>query len=255
MDLTVSIVLYRSSRDDVGRAIASVLCSTLDVRVLLVDNSPDDRLGDLAADERVSYRHLGRNVGFGAGHNQALADSRGLAAPYHLILNPDAAAEPGTLEALHGYMQAHADIGLIMPRIVSDAGETQNLCRIHPRPLDLIGRRFLPRAWLGGRLDRFERRELDHRVPADVDILSGCFMFARRAALEEAGGFDERYFLYLEDYDLCRRIGRRHRLVYYPLVAARHGYGGHSYRSARALRLHIRSAIAYFNKWGWWPAW
>jgi GT2 family glycosyltransferase len=76
-------------------------------------------------------------------------------------------------------------------------------------------------------------------------------MFLRASVLRKTGGFDERYFMYLEDVDLSRRIGRVARTVYYPTVCITHAYQKGSYKSSVLLRRHIRSAIRYFNKWGW----
>jgi hypothetical protein len=77
-------------------------------------------------------------------------------------------------------------------------------------------------------------------------------MFTRRAVLESIGGFDERYFLYMEDTDLCRRIGDISRLLFWPWTTVIHGHAQGSYKSLHMLRLHVRAAVAYFNKWGWW---
>ena len=69
--------------------------------------------------------------------------------------------------------------------------------------------------------------------------------------LKEIGGFDKRYFMYMEDYDLCRRIGQKYRTVFYPKAEIIHEHGKASYRSRKMMLLHVSSAIKYFNKWGW----
>ena len=76
-------------------------------------------------------------------------------------------------------------------------------------------------------------------------------MFLRTSVLKRVGGFDETYFLYMEDLDLCRRIGQVARTVFYPAVSVMHGYQKGSYKSSRLLKHHLRSAVRYFNKWGW----
>jgi hypothetical protein len=76
-------------------------------------------------------------------------------------------------------------------------------------------------------------------------------MMINGAALREVGMFDERYFMYMEDVDLCRRIHRRFRTIYFPEVAIYHRYAKGSYRSFRLMMHHIVSALLYFHKWGW----
>lgn len=94
-------------------------------------------------------------------------------------------------------------------------------------------------------------RDVDLSKPCEVPSLSGCFMFLRSTALKEAGLFDERFFMYMEDVDLCRRIGAVSQTVFFPGCSVIHGYSKGSYKSARLFRLHLGSAIRYFNKWGW----
>jgi GT2 family glycosyltransferase len=81
--------------------------------------------------------------------------------------------------------------------------------------------------------------------------VSGCFLLVRSGILREIGGFDERYFMYLEDVDLVRRVGKSAEVMYEPSVFVVHAYGKGSYRNFKLLAYHILSAIKYFNKWGW----
>lgn len=85
----------------------------------------------------------------------------------------------------------------------------------------------------------------------EVPILSGCFMFVRMDVIGKVGLFDERFFMYSEDVDLCRRIGEISKTVFYPNVAVFHEYEKGSYKNKKLLKYHIRSTIKYFNKWGW----
>ncbi|MFN2344028.1 MAG: hypothetical protein ABR542_11790, partial [Desulfonatronovibrio sp.] len=84
-----------------------------------------------------------------------------------------------------------------------------------------------------------------------VPSLSGCFMFLRCEALKEVGLFDERFFLYFEDYDLNRRISQKYKTVFYPLSSIVHHFERASRRDPIAFRHHLFSAVRYFNKWGW----
>jgi len=84
-----------------------------------------------------------------------------------------------------------------------------------------------------------------------VPSLSGCFMLLRTEVLKVVGGFDERFFMYCEDFDLCRRIGQVSKTIYYPDVSVIHNYEKGSYKNSKLLRYHIQSSVKYFNKWGW----
>jgi hypothetical protein len=97
----------------------------------------------------------------------------------------------------------------------------------------------------------FELSNVDTNVVLSVPHLSGCFMLMRKKALLECGVFDERFFLYFEDVDLTRRIHERYQTVYYPHVKITHRHDKGSYKSPRLLFYGIRSAVRYFNKWGW----
>ncbi len=223
------------------------------VNVAAVDNSPRENLRAVVEAYDATYIWQGQNRGFGVGHNIALRrmlDS----SKYHLVVNPDVIFTNGVIECLYQFMEENPCIGLVMPRILNQDGTEQNLCKLLPSPIDLFARRFLGRAGkvlFRNRWDQYELRTLDMNVVREVPSLSGCFMFMRTSVLRETGLFDERYFMYLEDVDLCRRIGRVSQTVFYPHVSIVHGYTKGSYQDARLLKHHISSAIKYFSKWGW----
>lgn len=256
--LTASIVLYKTDPAQLRTAVESVLGSGgdsgLPAALLCVDNSPDRLLQDACEDAGADYLFTGRNLGFGRAHNLAIEHHRAAAAPYHLVVNPDVEFGPDVLPTLYNFMEANPSVGLVMPRVLYPGGQEQHLCKLLPSPLDLLARRF------GGRLgstvfrDRNQRYSLsgcDMSLPHAIPSLSGCFMFLRTSALERVGLFDPRYFMYMEDVDLCRRIGSISATVYYPAVAITHGYAKGSYGNQRLLAHHLASACRYFTKWGW----
>jgi GT2 family glycosyltransferase len=151
-------------------------------------------------------------------------------------------------------MNGCPEFGVVMPKILYEDGSTQHLCKRLPTPWDLVMRRFGPQ--LAHRLfrsamDRYELRDRDYDQPMEPPTLSGCFLMLRNSVVDEVGLFDDRFFMYMEDVDLVRRIWSVSRALYYPAVSIVHGYEKGSYRDPRLAWRHVRSAIRYFAKWGW----
>ncbi|MBN2323414.1 MAG: glycosyltransferase family 2 protein [Spirochaetes bacterium] len=251
MDVAVSVVTYNTEPSILKQLIKSLGCTSLDTGVTVVDNSPSDGLKAELKDSGVTYIHNPANPGYGAANNIALRRTLGLAS-YQLVINPDVYFTEDVPGALYGYMEEHTDIGLVMPAVLFPNGSMQYLCKLLPRPFNLAMRLLLPQGGLSDRLNRrFELRDTGYGRVMDVPYLSGCFMFIRSAALEAVGLFDERFFMYLEDTDLSRRIHARYRTVYYPNVSVFHCFDRLSKRNRHMRMMHIQSAIRYFNKWGW----
>lgn len=251
--ITASVVLYNTDRAELLALLRCVEQSCVAV-VYVVDNSAADVLRSVVAGvSRVEYIHGHGNVGYGAAHNIAIRKSIASGATYHVVLNPDISFDQKTIEQLVCYADQNPQVGQIMPKIVYPNGEIQYLCKLLPTPMDLIGRRFLPfKSYVDKRNYRFEMRATGYDKELDVPFLSGCFAFLRVEALVRVGGFDDRFFMYCEDIDLCRRIGMAgYRTVYMPQATAVHAHKKESFKSKVMLRAHIRSAIFYFTKWGW----
>ncbi|MDR2840579.1 MAG: glycosyltransferase [Paludibacter sp.] len=249
--ISAGIVTYKNSIDMLKNVIDSFLRTQLNVKLYVIDNSADAAIKNLCQRYPVEYIEMPQNVGFGAGHNVILKQKK-LLGKYHLVLNPDIYFDENVLETLFEYMEAHPNIGNIMPKILYPNGETQYLCKLLPKPINLIGRIFIPFKCVKKRLDYdFEMHFTDYNHTMQVPYLSGCFMFLRREAIEKVGVFDEGIFMYGEDTDLNRRIAKHYQTVFYPQVSVTHNYEKGSYKQLRLLMIHIKSAIYYFNKWGW----
>lgn len=257
VQITGSIVLYKNHYEIVEAAVKSFLSSDLNVFLFLIDNSPGPELQSIEAldPERIRYIFNNGNPGFGAAHNRAIQQSVVFNPRYHLVLNPDVYFETGTLERLFNYMEAHQTTGLVMPRVLYPDGSLQYLCRRNPTFSNLFSRRFFPRSvrnLLAKKMGKYEYKDHDyHQVIDNVPFLSGCFMFLRMDTLKETGGFDEHFFLYMEDADLTRRVLQKSNTVYFPEATIYHHYTKGSYTNLKLTWYHMRSAIAYFNKWGW----
>lgn len=250
-DITASIVLYRADVPILQKAIESFLNSDLRIKLYLIDNSPEDALKSVTDDPRVEYIFNNANIGFGAAHNIAIA--RALEeAPYHLVLNPDVTFEGAILEQILQFMDSHPDVGQLLPSVLYNDGSPQLLCKLLPTPYDLLGRRFFKGSrWAAKRNARYELRNFDYADCLNVPNLSGCFMFLRTSVLATVGGFDTRFFMYLEDVDLTRRIHKVAQTLFYPHVHIYHGFEKGSYNNPQLLKYHINSALSYFSKWGW----
>jgi GT2 family glycosyltransferase len=253
IEISCSIVLFHNPVVEITKAINSFLASTNNTKLYLVDNSADDSLRYVFNQHRVEYIYNGRNLGYGAAHNIAIEKAIGVS-KYHLVLNPDVQFEPEIINRLTQFMEQHFDVGLVMPKVLYPNGKMQYLCKMLPSPFHLFLRRFIPgpiKNLFKKTLEKYELKNKDYNAAMETPNLSGCFMFMRTSIFKEVGMFDERYFLYLEDTDLCRRINERYRTIYYPIVSIIHGYSKASYKSFRLMKLHLKSSVQYFNKWGW----
>lgn len=249
--ITASVVLYCTPESELNELLECFRASGRQILLVVVDNSPTDNLRSVVENSGAAeYQWLGRNIGFGAAHNVAmrylLHRSR-----YHLVVNPDIRFGPDVAEKLEQLMDSHPEVGHAMPRIEYPDGTDQWLCKQLPTPLDLLLRRFVGQSLFRRQRDRYELRGVNMRVARYVPNLSGCFMFLRSSRVREIGGFDERYFMYMEDVDLCRRISRVARTAFFPQVSVVHGYAKGSYRDPKLLTYHLRSSVLYFLKWGW----
>jgi glycosyltransferase, family 2 len=256
-DFTASIVTYNTPTTDLEKIIKCFQKIKLNFKLWISDNSETDALRSFfeeVNDDRIEYIFNNANKGFGEGHNRIIKKVAGdpKLSEFHLAINADIYFKENTIEKIVEYMKEHEEIGQIGPKITDLEGKFSYTCRLFPTPMNLIFRRFLPFKKIVDKMDYdYEMRWANFEEIMEVPILSGCFIFSRTAVLKEIGGFDKRYFMYMEDYDLCRQIGPKYKVVYYPEVNISHEHGKASYKSKKMMMFHIKSAIKYFNKWGW----
>lgn len=249
--ITISIVTYKTDTEELKQCFSS-LSSKLVKTIYVVDNSNQSYLADFCkAYDNVVY--IGsENVGYGAGHNQALRRiMKDKDACFHLVLNSDVYFEPSILDQLVKYMEAHPEVAQIQPNVIYPNGEEQYTCRLLPTPVDLIFRRFLP-ARLGEKINnRYTLKFWDHKKEANIPYHQGSFMFFRTKCFEKVGLFDERFFMYPEDIDITRRMHKHYRTMFWPGVTIVHAHRAASYKSKKMLKIHMENMVRYFNKWGW----
>jgi GT2 family glycosyltransferase len=251
--LTGSIVAYNNDPVVLLKAIKSFLNTSLSSKLYLVDNSSNDSLRNLCTDPRCEYIQNDENLGFGKAHNIALRKTMDIS-KYHLVLNPDVYFESGTIERLIEFIEKDQNIGLVIPKVLDLNSNVQYICKRLPSPFDLIIRRIAPDFFnrlFTRRLNWYEMRDMDYNKSFEAPSLSGCFMLFRTQALKEVGIFDERFFMYMEDIDISRRVHKKFKTMYDPERYIFHGHARESYRLNKLFFIHALSAIKYFNKWGW----
>ncbi|MBI1768791.1 MAG: glycosyltransferase family 2 protein [Bacteroidetes bacterium] len=249
--LRASIVVYKTDSVQLRQVMDCFLSSSVTGHLTVIDNSPTDQLRQLCEASGADYVFNGKNLGYGRGHNIALVKSLNKSL-YHLVLNPDVYFEQDALEKIFHFMEEHPQAGLAMPKVFSAEGQLQMLCKLLPTPLDLASRRFFPfDGWFKKLNGRYEMRNTGYGHVMNVPFLSGCFMFLRTTAIKQVGVFDERFFLYAEDTDLSRRLHEQFHTLFFPGAEIRHVHARGSYKDFWLTIQNLKSAIQYFNKWGW----
>lgn len=217
------------------------------VEVVVVDNASHDGTPDMLCDEfpEVDLVRNAVNAGFAAANNQGIVRTRG---SYVLLLNPDTVGRGAFLGPLVGFLDAHPETGAVGPRVVGGQGEHQVSCY----PLPTLGRELwrlfhLDRIWPRG---TYPDSLFEATTPQAVESILGACLLVRRDALEAAGLLDERFFIYTEEIDLCRRLQDRGWQLYWIPDSVIVHYGGASTTQV-ALRMFVelyRSKVQYFRK-------
>ncbi len=225
--------------------------------IIVVDNnSGDDSVYMLRSDfPEITVIDNPTNMGLAAGVNTALAQAKG---SYYLILNPDMIALPGSVARLVAFMDKNPDVGVAGGKLISPNGKLQYSCYRFYTPMTIMYRRtFLGKTPTGKRaISRFLMKDFDHASERDVDWLMGACLMVRKKAFDQVGGMDERFFLYFEDVDWCRRFWEHGwRVSYVPQAVFSHYHQRSSEKGAilgiffnRSTREHIQSALKYFIK-------
>jgi hypothetical protein len=251
-NLAISIVLYNTDPTEIISVIEELQNTNLKYKIFLIDNSPTIAIKEnIPLSDKVEYNHIGKNLGFGAGHNVAINRTKEIA-EFHLVLNADVIFKAEILNTIYDFMKANNHIGLLAPKIYNLDGTIQYSAKLLPTPFNLIVRRFLPIKYIQEKLNyKYELKFFDFEKIIDVPYVMGCFMFINTRVFKDVNGFDERFFMYPEDIDLTRRIYKQYKTIYYPFVSIKHKHGKGSYKSNKLLYYHVTSMIKYFNKWGW----
>jgi len=219
--------------------------------IVVVDNASSDGSAEAvrACDAEVTVLSTGANLGFGSAVNRGVESATG---DYLLVMNPDTVVGAGTVVALSEALGGDAGLAAVGPRIENTDGTLYPSVRSFPNLLVATGHAFLGLFWPTNPFSRrYRMLDWDHDRPAhDLDWVSGACMLVRRSAFEAVGGFDEGYFMYVEDVDLCWRLGRAGwRIGYEPAGRVIHALGASSrLMPYRMIAAHHRSLLRFASK-------
>lgn len=259
IDIVGSLVVYNPKMSEVSRVIESFFSGKdgLDKKLVIVDNSSKTNELDFKKyleKVNVEYIYIGENIGFGAGHNVVVRKYVEKSQCF-VVLNPDVYFGERVLINLFGLIKANEGIGLASGSILNDDGSEQRVHRRLPSIFDLFLRRFAPSF-----VKRLFKHVMDYNILSDIEIskpyttpyISGCFMFFRSSILKHLNGFDESFFMYMEDVDISRRAFCVMRNIVYPDVKIYHSWRRASYKSKKFLLINLKSNLTYYCKWGIW---
>ena len=247
MKVFASIVIYKHSYEELKPTLDSLLNTNSIQKIILVDNDASNWAGSFSH-EKIVYIKTAGNFGFGYGHNIAI-QQYAAESDFFLICNPDIEFESQQFEKLLDFASQN-DAGMYLPRIFKGDGVDQHGARLLPTPMNLFARRFSPA--LAEKLDQqYLLKTYSIEKPIFAPNLIGCFMLFSSEKLLALGGFDERFFMYMEDVDLSRRCAEKFGTIYCPSVHVTHFHEQGSHKNKTLLKAHLKSAYQYFNKWGW----
>ena len=255
MKVTFSVVLYNSNYEDIKTLISNLLdCFESEVILYLVDNSPNNNLKNLSQldTKRIVYLFNPSNPGFGAAHNLAIEKAIAQNSKYHFVINPDITIIEDVINIMVQYMENNSEVGMMMPKILNKDRSTQFLPKLLPSPQDILLRKLhRPRALYNKFINQYELRQVDDTIIYQAPVLSGCFTLFRIDALEKIGLYDDRFFMYFEDWDISRRMHKQYKTIVFQKAAVIHEYESGANKNKKLFKIFIQSAIRYFNKWGW----
>lgn len=253
-ELGIVVVHFHAERL-LGESIESLRRSRFaQFSAVVVDNGSTSDLRWVEDDDRFRLLEAGRNLGFAAGTNLGL-ESLPTTTPFLMLLNPDVVVEPGTIGAMIEVLKENEAIGAVSCRLLLPSGRLDAACRrAEPTLWSAFCKhsglsRLLPGSRVAG---SYNLTYLDPLQPHPIDSGTGAMLMLRRAAFDACGAnLDERFFLYGEDLDLCRRIREAgYPLLYWPQISAVHHKGSDRVRSASTTFHFYRAMWLYYRKWG-----
>lgn len=252
IDLSLSIVTYNNSKiiEETIRSIIKSIPTELNYKLYIIDNSSTDNTIEVAKkiNGNIEIVKLNTNKGFGYGHNAIISK---LNSKYHLVVNPDITIEDQEqIRKMIDYMNKNEKVGMLSPLIVNPDKSIQYLCKTNPTVFDMLIRRVSPNLFQK-RQDRYVLKDTGYNKIMCINYASGCFMVFRTSVFVDINGFDDAYFMYLEDADITRRVNQVSEAIFFPEARVIHAWERGAHKSIKLAIITARSMITYFNKWGW----
>ncbi len=243
--LSICIVTYNSEHK-VGATVSSIkeFTKNIDYQIFVFDNGSTDNTKDVVfkADPDSIFTENKANLGFGKANNLVLPL---INSEYHAIVNPDIRIENDVLSEICNYMDEHQDVVMATPKILFPDKSEQHLPKLQPKFIYLLARRtpFFKKKALEYTM---ENKILD--VPTEIDQCSGCFAVIRSDVFKKLNGFDERFFMYMEDADLTLRTKKYGKIMFLPQFHVIHEWERSSSKSLKYLMIHISSMFKFLWK-------
>ncbi len=240
MKITASIVIYNENKETLKKVIESFLNLDFEKELIIIDNSPKDELKTFCEKfTEVKYIFTGENLGFGKGHNIAFKNIK-KKSDIHMIINPDVYFDSKNMSDFLKWFNEEKDISLATPKVCFPDGSTQNIARNVPTPIALLKRKL--------KLDSGELDIKDNNI-YNIPFAHGCFLVFKTEVFEKIHGFDERFFMYMEDIDIFIKAKKYGKTVINTNYKIYHEYRKGSSTSFKLLRWHLSSAVKFFYKY------
>lgn len=257
IDLSVCIIAYHNF-DDIRVAISSLekyTSNKIRKQIYIIDNGSENATKNekekidniLSRYNDVTYIDAKENLGFGKGNNYILPI---LTSKYHCIMNPDVIFNEDAFSPIIEYLDNNSSVGMVIPNIVDETGNRVAVYRQELTIFDMFIRMFFK--------NNFKKRQEwhtmqyeDYSKPFQVPFGQGSFLVIKTELFKRINGFDERYFMYMEDADLCKRVNQVSKLMYFPGATVVHKWQRGSHKNKKLFKYHIESMRHYFKKWGY----
>ncbi|MBO4883331.1 MAG: glycosyltransferase family 2 protein [Lachnospiraceae bacterium] len=254
-EVLISIVNYRSYEKtaDAVKSFYEKAVGDYSKKIVIVDNSEDRAEAKKLEALKERFKGLAllvpdRNIGFGAGHNLAFDEFAEDDTKFFVIVNPDTVLENDATGIMRDFLNKYKNCAMTVPRLLTPDGQIQKAYRRELTRRDMFLRRFLPHAFK--KRDAYHTmQDMDYSRPFRVPFAQGSFLMIRAEVFRDLKGFDEKYFLYLEDADLCMRVNKTSYICYVPTAKVTHLWEKGSGKDLKLFMIHVKSMNRYFRKW------